>query len=100
MRNKSLKSELTNILTLDFHVMNNQFPGGVKPRPRGLGLPEFQVKGPIQVGQFAATLNDVASHGHFIGLSQVCWCAAHRAKPLSGHYSRGARTGLLAGTIA
>jgi hypothetical protein len=44
VRNRSLKSELTNILSLYLHVVDDHFPGGVETRLGWLGLPEFQVK--------------------------------------------------------
>jgi len=44
MRNRSLKSELTNIAPFDFHIMKDQFPGGVEAGFGGLRLPEFQIK--------------------------------------------------------
>ncbi|MFQ5436483.1 MAG: hypothetical protein ACE5FD_16590 [Anaerolineae bacterium] len=42
--NRSLKSELTNIPSLDFEDVNDQFPGGIEPGGRRLRLPECQVK--------------------------------------------------------
>jgi hypothetical protein len=44
MLNKSLKSELTNILALHFCGMENHLPGGSEPHLGRLGLPELQVK--------------------------------------------------------
>jgi len=43
-RNRSLKSGLTNILSLHFHGMNDHFPYGIEARLWRLGLPEFQVE--------------------------------------------------------
>jgi hypothetical protein len=44
MRNRSLKSELTNILSRYLHVVDDHFPDGIETRLGRLGLPEFQVK--------------------------------------------------------
>jgi|GEM_PF-3643324 len=42
--NRSLKSELTNILSLHFCGVDNQVPGRIEADLRRLRLPEFQVK--------------------------------------------------------
>jgi hypothetical protein len=44
MCNRSLKSELTNILSLYLRSMDDHFPNGIEARLWGLRLPEFQVK--------------------------------------------------------
>jgi hypothetical protein len=55
--NRSLKSELTNIDSLDVGVMNDQFPGGVEARLWRLRLPEFQIERAIQFAEFAFSLD-------------------------------------------
>jgi hypothetical protein len=62
MRNRSLKSELTNILSLYFGVMNDQFPNRIKARLGRLRLPEFQVKRPVHILQPASTHHEILSH--------------------------------------
>jgi hypothetical protein len=42
--------------------MQNQLPGRVKARLSGLGLPEFQIEGAVQVFDAASALDEVASH--------------------------------------
>ena len=60
---RSLKSELTNIETLDFGLVNDQVPGGVEAHLRRLRLPEVQIEGPIRFVQLRTTFNDVRPHG-------------------------------------
>ena len=49
LRNRSPKSELTNILSLYLHVVNNHFPNGIKARLWRLCLPELQVEPPVDI---------------------------------------------------
>jgi hypothetical protein len=42
--------------------MNNNFPRGIKTSLGRLRLPEFQVKGPVQVFQLASAFNKIFSH--------------------------------------
>jgi len=66
MRNRSLKSELTNIASLHFHGMDNYFPHGVEARLGRLRLPEFQVERPVHFLQLAFAFCEIRSHGFFI----------------------------------
>lgn len=60
--NIPLKPELTNIDTLHFARMQNQLPGRVEARLGGLGLPEFQIEGTVQVLDATSALDEVGSH--------------------------------------
>lgn len=57
-RNRSLKSEFTDIKSLHSGGMQDEFPGGLEPDRERLRLPILDVKAAIQVFQFAAP-------GHF-----------------------------------
>ena len=58
----SLKSELTNIDPLHFARMQNQLPGRVEARLGGLGLPEFQIEGAVQIFDAASAFDEIGSH--------------------------------------
>ena len=65
--NRSLKSELTNIVAFHTPGMQDQFPCGVKARLRGLRVPECQVKRPVQLFQFPFSFYKIASHNGLPG---------------------------------
>lgn len=62
MRNRSLKSELTNIETLHLVSMNDQLPGGLETGFCGLRLPKRQVKRAIHLFQFAIAFYKPSSY--------------------------------------
>lgn len=59
--NRSLKSELTNIEAFDLCAVNDQFPGGIETRLRGLRLPELKIKRAIQFAEFAGSFYEICS---------------------------------------
>jgi hypothetical protein len=64
--NRSLKSELTNIMTFDFPDMFYEFPGRPETRSGRLSLPKPQVKRSVQVRQFAFSFNKTGTHRNII----------------------------------
>lgn len=60
--NRSLKSELTNIETLDSGAVNDQLPGGVEARLRRLCLPESQIERATRRFQLRTTFKEVRPH--------------------------------------
>ncbi len=61
--NRSLKSELTNIVPFNFPGMLRQFPGSLKAFSRRPGLPKLQIKRSIQVGQLSSLFDKMFAHG-------------------------------------
>nr|MBP9075165.1 hypothetical protein [Caldilineaceae bacterium] len=65
--NRSVQSELIYILPFDFSDVNSQFPRGIGPCRRGLGLPKRQIERAIQIFEFASAFNESSFvHGGII----------------------------------
>jgi len=71
MLNSSLKSEFTNIFTLDDERMNYKFPCRSKFIAVSLSLPEFQVKRPVKFLNFTFSLCKSGSHVRFLSAFSI-----------------------------